>query len=266
MKGRCVICGDLGPLTRDHVPPKGVTPPTPIEVRRLIALTGVGDAPTPRLHFQAQSFPSLCRECNSERLGSLYDPHLIAFSNRVSAWVRAVYESGLVLPAVASVRIRPSAVAHAVAGHLLAAEDRSDPTEPLGGGTLTESMRAYFLGTNAKDAGFRIFLWPYSGSEIIVVRGFGMARVLGKKHGPIVGDILKYFPLAFWVVGEVPANVQIEFAELDLMQDSEVIINIPLRVVPHAGWPERPMDNEIVLINRERSHVARRVRRSRPAT
>lgn len=267
MKGRCVICDQVGPLTRDHVPPKGVTPALPIEIRRLTAVLGGRERydPPHRL-YQAPQFPSLCAECNSQRLGKLYDPQLIAFSKGLSAWVRGAYEIGLTLPTSATVSIRPLAVSRAVVGHLLAAEERADPTQPLVDGSLLRQMRDYFLGAVSDPPGFRIFVWPYSGSELVIVRGFAMARVLGRRHGPVVGDLLKFFPVAFWVVGEQTADVDIQFAELDLNEHEEVTIDIPLRRVPPPGWPERPLDDEVVVLSGDRTHIARRVKSRSPGT
>jgi hypothetical protein len=268
MKGRCVICGHLGPLTRDHVPPKGVTPPHPIEVSRLTAILG-GQEGTDRPHrrYQSPDFPSLCSECNTNRLGYLYDPHLVSFAGGLATWVRGAFDIGLTLPATAPVKIRPQAVARAVVGHLLAAEERSNASNPLSKGTLVRGMRDYFLGGKVTSApGFQIYVWPYNGIELVIIRGFAMARVLGRRHGPVVGDILKFFPVAFWVVAEQASDVEIQFASLDLSNDEETIIDIPLRCVPPWGWPERPRDDEIVVVSGDRTHISRRTKSGHRAT
>ena len=261
MKGRCVICGHIGSLTRDHVPPRGVTPAHPIEVRRLGAVIEGGHAHQhlPHRHYQAPVFPSLCAVCNTDRLGKLYDPELIRFSDGLASWVRGAYEIGLTLPA-ASVSILPLAVARAVVGHLLAAEERPDATLPLVDAALLKEMREYFLGLTSTGPHFQIFVWPYSGNELVIVRGFAIARVLGRKHHWIVGDVLKFFPVAFWVVSEQPTDVEFGFAKLELTKSNETLIEIPLRNVPPLGWPERPRDDEVVLLSGERSHIARGIR------
>lgn len=268
MTGRCVICGRICRLTRDHVPPRGVVPPRALEIRRLTAAiqTGPPFAESPRRGFQAPVFPSLCSVCNTDKLGSVYDPELIVFANSLAAWVRGASELGLTLPDVAVVNLRPLDVARAVVGHLLAAEERSNPVAPLVGGSLLEEMRSYFLGAVIGTPAFRIFVWPYAGSDLVIARGFALARVLGRAHGPVVGDVLKFFPLAFWVVGSAPDDVDFPFAELPLAEGNEVTLEIPMRRVPRAQWPERPGDQEVIVLAGERTHVARSTARPRRAT
>jgi hypothetical protein len=219
----------------------------------------------PRKAFQAPSFPTLCKTCNTDRLGSLYDPYLIAFANNLSVWIRGAAQYGLVLPSHATVRVRGASVARAVVGHLLAAEDRANPSAPLSPGTLLADMRAYFLRTDQRVPKFRIYVWPYAGPDIVIVRGFGLARVLGRPHDPVVGDVLKFAPFAFWVVGVAPPDVEFPFAEIPLLEDDEIDLRIGLERLPSASWPEQPLENEVVALATERSHIGRRSR-SRPAT
>ena len=263
MKGRCVICGTLGKLTRDHVPPRGTVPPLPIEIRRLTALAGgtTPSEPKTRTGYQAPTFPSLCLRCNVERLGTQYDPELIRFANGLAAWARTAYRLGLTVPDMASVSLKPAAVARAVIGHLLAAEERKDPFGELSGGTLVEAMRDYFLATSAINPAFRIFVWPYLGRDSTIARGFGLARVLGDTHGAIVGDILKFFPVAFWVVGSAPADLVFPFTELSLTIDAAMSVEISLKNVPPARWPELPGSSEVVVMNGLRTHHATAVAR-----
>ena len=258
MKGRCVICGSIGRLSRDHVPPRGATPAQPLDVRRLLELAGGQNdlGRSRRRAFQAPSFSTLCKPCNVDRLGSEYDPSLIAFARAVTTWVRTATKGALSLPKSAEVDVNPQRVGRAVVGHLLAAEERSDPVAPLTAGTTTDAMRAYFLGTDTGSPPFRLFVWPYAATDIVIVRGMGLVRVLGRTHGVVVGDVLKFFPLAFWLVGTAPENVEFPFAELPLMESGTAALRIPLQRIPPARWPELPGKEEIVLSSHGRTHVA----------
>lgn len=255
MKGRCVICGNLGRLTRDHVPPRGVTPLNPIEISRLLPDETERECKRPRRGFQAPTFPSLCLECNVERLGKCYDPALNEFVNAFAVWARAAFQLGMVLPERAAVDLLPSAVAHSVIGHLLAAEERSDPTVRPHSGTMGDEMREYFLGTSRAAPSFRLFVWPFAGSHITILRNFGIAKVLGRTHGVIVGDLLKFFPFAFWVVHEVPGGVTVPGAELSLSRNVRTTVVIPLRPLPSRRWPEFPSDEEVVLHSADRGLI-----------
>src|SRR5258708_22818786 len=116
-KGRCVICGMIGPLTRDHVPPKAVAQPSLIEINRLPdLLVDVSERPIPRPGYQAPSFPSLCQVCNNERLGRDYDPTLVKLARDVRPWI-SVIERGLRISTGIQVTTKPLRRARAVVSH-----------------------------------------------------------------------------------------------------------------------------------------------------
>jgi hypothetical protein len=269
MKGRCVICGNLGALTRDHVPPQGIVPPAEIEVTRLLPLASPDDDDAltrPRRHFRSPSFPSLCKQCNGDRLGREYDPHLIRLARAVRSWVNTAYNIGLSLPESIPVQTVPHRVGRAVVGHLLAVEERKDRTAELNNGSMLDELRKYFLDTQVPfPARAAIYLWPYPSDDIVIARGFGIARP--GVFDVIVGDVLKFFPLAFWVVSETPPGIRFPFTRLPFDRadclDTTVTFSIPLRGIPPIFWPERPSSNELVLGRGERMHLGRQVRRRR---
>ena len=96
-KGRCAICGQSGRLTKDHVPPRGVNPPSDIDVQTLGDYVGGHSSTARRLRGQIE-MPTLCFQCNSVLLGQRYDPELALFANEVAVWARSAFEHGLTLP------------------------------------------------------------------------------------------------------------------------------------------------------------------------
>lgn len=254
-KGKCAICGELGKLTEDHVPPQSVVPASPVLVRRLAdALDPHAEKQSPRPGQAAAVFPTLCAKCNSERLGKSYDPALARFANAFGAWVRAAHQHCLSLPDVAIVEIQPALVARAVIGHLLAAEPKYDRFSEVEG-SLPESMRRYFLSQDlALPGDFRLYVWPHASSQVVIGRGIGHWDTRG--GDPIVADTLKFFPVAFAVVSVEPsmptiAATQIK-PELATVFVGSIQLEIPLRLSPGATWPERPQQASLVLVNRDR--------------
>lgn len=261
--GRCVICGTVGKLTEDHVPPRALVPATRVEIAQLIAACGgrTDASPPARPGFQSPRFHSLCALCNNTRLGAHADPALIAVAIQLTRWVTMAWDRGVTLPSSAVVDVDGPRVGRAVVGHLLAAEERSNPLAPLAEGGALHAMRAFFLGPTPDTPPFRLFLWPFLGSDITIVRGFSLARVLGDGHGPVIGDVLKFFPLAFWLVHAVPEDVMIPFAEIPLTHVGISHVTIPLRALPPLRWPEMPGRAEVVGVASERTFVARRAAR-----
>jgi hypothetical protein len=75
----------------------------------------------------------------------------------------------------------------------------------------------------------------------------------------VFGDLLKFFPLAFWVVGKTGARAHVPFARLPLETvglDTITTVRVSLRHVPSAEWPERAMGNEIIVIADNRTYLS----------
>lgn len=265
MEKVCAICGGVGKLTKDHVPPKGVMPCTEIELDTL--LPGRTGEHRKRV-LKSPVFKTLCSKCNSGLLGGQYDPALKNFAEALIPWVRSVTRKDLILPREATVDIRQSAVARAVVGHLLAADERSDAALP--NGKMLEAMRAFFLGESVSE--LRVFVWPYMG-DLVILKSFltvailpsGREGLVKMPYKPILGHILKFDPVAFWVVWDAPDPFPFRWTELSLKDDSLTQIKIPL-LSPSQDWPERPLDHEAAVfteaVNKKGTKPPRRKARS----
>jgi hypothetical protein len=268
MKGRCLVCNNLGRLSRDHIPPQSVVPPQHVDVKRLIALwEGDSHHVPPRHGFRSVALPTLCVECNSKRLGSEYDPALGGFVNSVSTWVRSAFKLYLTLPNSFIVNLQPHRVARAVVGHLLAAEERKDSTAPLRHAPLPDDMRRYFLDPEiVAPSTLEMFVWPYAGDAQIITGPISVSN-MGARDS-VLGRVLKFFPLAFWLVYERPETTHVHLPSLDIHTESGLdfhsSITLPLRGVPRSDFPETPSSDEFVLLNNESTFFVTPRRRNLP--
>jgi hypothetical protein len=259
-KGRCVICNSIGTLTFDHVPPQGVGPAQYIELSRLLPLVPEHPEKQSRRSYGNPQFPTICRICNGDRLGSQYDPHLIRFAQKFRTWVNASFKLGIALSSDFTIELQPHRVARSVVGHLLAAEERRDRTAALNNSEVSQSLRSYFLDTEAAfPMGAQIFVWPYPSESIVISRWFGLANPW--RHGAIIGHVLKFFPLAFWLVTKTQQELEFTLARLPLHSttsiDETATLTIPLNLVPALSWPEMPGDEEIVFTDAARTLLGR---------
>ena len=120
--GPCNICGEVGSLTWDHVPPKGGIELEPVEIdRAAAAYVSSLASEKPEVSHDSLRFRTICAKCNS-LLGATYDPALNELARTVGRFLR----TPLTLPAVVQVETRPTAVVRAVLGHLLAARLSSE--------------------------------------------------------------------------------------------------------------------------------------------
>lgn len=258
-KGACAICGEVGQLTFDHVPPKGVVPPDQVIVQAFASFisSDATDARPPHRTHSSRSFPTLCSICNSERLGALYDPQLIAFANGVARWLRLRLDHDLSLPRDITVSAQPASVARAVVGHMLAADENPQRAnnQPV---PLRDSMQSFFLDQDGSPPSeLRVHAWPYPLTQQVLLRQFAISTLGRPKYpAPVSGCLLKFFPLAFLVTRtsvEVPGT---RFGLLDLSTSTTADIELPIHGAPRPSWPERIQGNEVLFLGNDVAYVA----------
>src|SRR5471032_3413838 len=84
--GFCVICGQFGELTRDHVPPQGCAQIANAVLSRLTMEEPSEGQPRNTIYIQGGlKFQTLCATCNNERLGLHFDPELKHFVDGMHA-------------------------------------------------------------------------------------------------------------------------------------------------------------------------------------
>jgi len=200
VKGHCGICGEIGQLHRDHVPPKGSASLSRVEIRSLADHMGASVA-RPRFSDTGVRFKTLCSLCNSTRLGTWYDPELKRISAGVTRWLSA---SALIsLPESLVVSVRAQRVARAVIGHLLAAVPPDQAGKPHTDAPMQRALREYFLNPCAAlPDRVSIYYWTYPSRRVVIA--LAIAKVSLRPVPMILGDILKFFPLGYWVVWQGP--------------------------------------------------------------
>jgi hypothetical protein len=243
--GHCNICDAFGPLTEDHVPPKGVLKVPQVDLFHIIELLSA-ERPAgkkKRRHMQSGvNFRSLCARCNSTLLGTKYDPALIEFSNSVKSFLK----SAIVIPQVASVAMTPGAVSRSVLGHLFAVGIERRERSPL----LQEAADYFLNDTLPMPEGMEMYYWVYPYRQQVAVRDGALLTDFFKSP-PIIFWCLKYFPLGFMITwgNKNPERVLLPRLRDYMLHSGNHPVKVPLQFkpVPHEYWPEAPGDSGAVL-------------------
>ncbi|MFM0086727.1 hypothetical protein PQR46_07275 [Paraburkholderia sediminicola] len=240
--GQCNICGDVGKLTEDHTPPKGVIRVGQMELHHITTRISPRGPQTKWRNFQnGVKYRTLCGPCNNG-LGTHDDPALIDFSGLVHSVMKSKW------PLSAGV-VRPQNVMRSVIGHLSAQgvdRYRKGPRTELVAWYLTD--RRLTLPSTIK-----VYWWTYPFKHQVLVRDCTFMD-LPSGH-PIHMWIMKFFPLAFLVVFECPREIRFPANELsvfrDFLSDETARIEIDCRSTLYPYWPEAPSDDSIVLYGPE---------------
>ena len=243
----CNICGEEGKLTVDHVPPLSCRVIGSGELRSLIERLSP-DSRGPRRARRLQngvSYRSLCRRCNSEKLGLEYDPALAEFCARV----RAVAESSLRLPRQLTVRVKPQRVMRSVLGHMAA-----QGVNRYRKGPITEPLRDYLLDSSTPlPDGLRFYYWLYPFRGQVAVRD--AVRISSGVGEPTLFWLLKFAPLAFMASFEQGTEPAHRLMRLDPFGadpiDAEYDVGLTLEPILHQYWPEAPDADGAVMYGQE---------------
>lgn len=161
--GPCAICGTLGPLTEDHVPPKGAQRLAQVEMAQLwrrLNAQQKGERP-PQFSQNGVKFRSICKVCNNVRLGAESDPEFLRFTKGVVEVIGHVQSTSLVLPRKLTVRAEPTTVLRSVVGHMLALNVGRAPRGPM-----EEAMAQYFLNpAKPLHRAMDVLYWLYSAAR-----------------------------------------------------------------------------------------------------
>lgn len=253
--GTCNICGEVGPLTEDHTPPKSCVRPTNVQLQSLVHRLAVEPAAgRGRLSQNGVKYRTLCGRCNSDMLGLRYDPALAAFTNNIAAYVN----SPIALPDEMNVSAAPQKIMRAVLGHLCA-----QGVGRYEKGAITEPCRDYFLDDSLPlPSEIKIYYWLYPHRTQILVRD--AAYIHFRTNDPVVMWFMKFFPVGFAIIFDRNNTHDLSLHELSRHRaspiDEEVEVPIRLRPAIHQFWPEAPSDDHGMMFGPEAIYADERPR------
>ncbi len=249
--GRCNICGAVGPLTEDHIPPKALAQNIALRLNHLVSELGAEKAPPGTKMPDGIKFRSLCQRCNGVVL-SRYDKALVAMADQVTAMLR----TPILLDGSQTVRVKPQLVARAVLGHLCALGiNRYNEGDPQKFGEYVLNDQSTFL----QDC--RVCYWVYPFAGRTVARDLFITYIGTKIASQVM--IMKCYPIAFAIIvnkalpldGWQPPSFDF-YASLG--PDDEVELPIYLDQIPDQIWPEMPhRDGNMVALLGEAAYVAK---------
>ena len=232
----------MGALTEDHIPPKGASRLQQVKMMHIVDMLSL-QRPNRSTRYAQRGvkYRTLCGQCNNERLGHRYDPTLIALARDV----RRLLESKLLLPPQIEVITKPNRLLRSVIGHLLA----FGVGQHRDGGAIN-GLTDFFLDESGPfPADIKLYYWLYPFNDQVLIRHAGVSFHYRANFAPFM--LLKFFPLAFFLVINEPPTWRLRHRRADLLMSSDIDRDVPMAVelheIPHQRWPEAPGDEGIVL-------------------
>lgn len=141
--------------------------------------------------------------------------------------------------------IQPQQIARTVIGHLMAANAVSLTEKFSVHEGNNKALHDYFFDENAPlPDNIDIYCWYYPSKTIKALNYIGSSFQLGNPNARTTGHILKFFPLAFWVVLDKPEGFNVYIPKLlqdkQLPIDGEERLTISCNPHPDLTFPELP--------------------------
>lgn len=241
--GTCNICGNVGPLTEDHTPPKGCVRPAAMELQHVTHRLAAEKAIKTKAN-DGVKYRTLCARCNNALLGGRYEHALIDFVNRVSA----LLASDLALPTTMPVAAKPALIVRAVWGHLAAVG-----VDRYLKGPRTEEFRDFFLDeTLPVPPGMNFYYWVYPYRRQALIRDAGSLDI--SNGGQAMYWLMKFYPLAFtvWMPQNGWALNHRDLASYRTSKPDDIVdVMVDLDPVPHELTLEAPTTTQAIMFGQD---------------
>jgi hypothetical protein len=249
--GYCRICGAKATLSDDHVLPEKC-----------------GNNGVVRIHHGEKTvysqngmcFRTLCKECNSKRLGAETDPELI----RVFKEVKGYLSSPLLGPyRFLQLHVNSDLLLKSMMGHFLATYvvdgSSDDLKSDLDYTPYYEGIRQFVLGKKPLGEKYECYYWLYQGSETMINHYAAvMPDPSSLPGGVIYGSVFKSFPLGFWIVNSVASNLVPKRPRL-LPVERDCLVTLDRVNLLPLGFPEMPGAAGISVLSSKAMFKAQRL-------
>lgn len=194
--GYCLICGEFGKLTQDHVPPKSSIVITKVEQRHITEQMGANSRLIKGVKsHNGSKFKTICSRCNNNYVG-VHDKEIGRVNALILKELRYLIYQPLKRDSIISVQVNVLSYAKGMIGHILSATSVIECKEPIVKSPYFDPLKAFVIGENEKlDSTHDIYYWFYPYSMHL------SGKYVGFKSGSNLSvlSILSFFPIAFMV-------------------------------------------------------------------
>jgi hypothetical protein len=231
--GYCLICGDYGDLTKDHVPPKGSITIEPIEQRHIMELMS---SETTKLKGvkanHGSTFKTICSQCNNNALGR-NDCEISRVNTELTKLIKNKYYQYNGTPNTIHIDIDALKYSRAMIGHILAATSVTDCQKEPTEAPYFSPLQKFVLGEDsAIELTHDIHYWFYPHRRHLSAK---LVSFSNEGANSLI-SLLSFFPIAFlvsekdkgiWPAHAVKLNTKDKKLSLSLSMHNSEYIEFP---------------------------------------
>lgn len=233
-KGYCLICGQHGSLSWDHVPPKGAVAITKVEQRHITEAIGKNAGKIKGVKStNGSKFRTICHNCNNFHVGGVNDQEVSIVFNSLSTQVKDYFKYANRPQNVISARVNATRFARAMIGHILAATSVEECLKEPAQTPYFSPLQNFVLGDDdALKETHDLYYWFYPYTKHL------SAKILTFWHEGNFStlSILSFFPIAFMIVekGKAVYPARAQRFQLD---DHRVYLDLSSQGFEFAEFP-----------------------------
>ncbi len=244
--GYCLICGEFGTLSIDHVPPQGSITVTKVEQRHIMEMMGVGAKSIKGVpSTNGSKFRTICSDCNSNILGG-NDGEVADANKKLTSKIRNYFQNPTSPYNTISIDINPIKYARAMIGHILSATSVTECKEPPQISPYFDPLKKFVLGDDhAITKTHDIYYWFYPYDRHLSAK---CVSFFNQGHSTVL-SLLSFFPIAFLVTPKDEGIYPTHAARFDF-SSSKLVLDLSSYNIHFSDFPFSELKgNQMCLLN-----------------
>lgn len=243
-EGYCLICGTLGPLSWDHVPPKGSITITRVEQAHLTEVMGIKPNPVVGVKSSNGSkFRTICKHCNSSHLGT-NDQEVASVYKGMSEKIKQYFMRADSPVNHVHMPFDGMKFCRAMVGHILSATTVKECLQKPVPIPYYAPLQKFVTGDDtATDGTHDFYVWFYPHRRHMSIKMFTC-----RNHGHIATlSLLSFFPLAF-LITEKGQGIYPSGATPVKPSDNILTVKLDSGHLPYAAFPNAGLQGDQMIL------------------
>lgn len=246
--GYCLICGEYGALTMDHVPPKGAINISKIEQKHIFEVLGSDGLNLKGIKsINGSRFKTICANCNNKIIGN-NDQEVALVIKELNTKIKNYFYNNHSIYNSVSVSFNPISFCRAMIGHILSATTVNHCRKEPVYSPYFKPLQDFVLGNdNAINNTHDIYYWFYPNKMHLSSK-----MVSFYNNGNFCSlSILSFFPIAFMLTEKNKGIYPAQAAKLTFT-DSHIIMDLSSQKINYSNFPFISLEgNKMYITNDE---------------